>query len=218
MQLSLNSFMETSLAKNPHGYLCNKCDQAKAYFMHKEELQKIEQEVVATVSRLTRLATTSLQDMATNSMDTTSSNAAVSRQHTQLSRISSRSKRRRLMSTQDQSPLVQASVTPSSNSLPSAVVQSSMLPPSNSVPAALAQGSVLPPSSSVPSTLAQASMLPPSSSISSTLAQASVPLSSIPVPSTPPSSAQVNTGRRDISPAVTVSICSILIIIYATHF
>ena len=38
MQLSLNSFMEMSVAKNPHGYLCNKCDQAKAYFMHKEEL------------------------------------------------------------------------------------------------------------------------------------------------------------------------------------
>jgi len=66
MQLSLNSFLEMNVASNPHGYLCNKCDQAKAYFMHKEELQKIEQEVVPTVSRLTRLATTSMATISDN--------------------------------------------------------------------------------------------------------------------------------------------------------
>jgi len=165
MQLSLNSFLETSVASNPHRYLCNKCDQAKAYFMHKEELQKIEQEVVATVSRLTRLATTS--------MATTGNNAAISRQRTQSSRLSSRNKRRRLMpaSTQVQSPLIQASVPPPSNSVPSALVQASVPPPSNSVPSTLAQASMPPPSNTVPSVLVQASMPPPLNSVPSTLAQ-----------------------------------------------
>ena len=37
----LINFLETILSSSPHGYFCDKCDQVKSYFMHKEELQKI---------------------------------------------------------------------------------------------------------------------------------------------------------------------------------
>jgi len=51
LRLSLNSFLETSLASSLPGYLCDdKCDQAKSYFIHKEEVQKIEQRIVDYVS------------------------------------------------------------------------------------------------------------------------------------------------------------------------
>ena len=98
--LALNSFLETSLASSPHGYLCDKCDQAKSYFMHKEELQKIEQRVVGYVSTLTRLN----QDVPGSNAIQSSSTASVNQDPSgrtatdaRTSRLSNRSKRRRLM-------------------------------------------------------------------------------------------------------------------------
>lgn len=173
LRLSLNSFLETSLASSPPGFLCDKCDQAKSYFMHKEELQKIEQRVVGYVSSLTRLNqdvpgsnVTQSSSIAGVNQDPSSRNATEIQTSRETSRLSSRSKRRRLMPASNEDQSSQAP-TPSSHS--------SMPPPPRPTP------------------------------------------SVIPVPSTPPSSAQAN--RRDISPAVTVSYFhKCYYVCYATFF